>query len=85
MAETEWITMEQQFQHARAMQAAERLDKKALLEVLGKVHRLKLFYERAFNQYLKYSSQQGLFPPPLSELLGPNSVETTNPLDKEHT
>ena len=64
-----FMSVEGEFTHLKACDAAKKLDKEELLDIFETVHKQYLIRDNLFKNLLKYCGTNGLMLPPFDELL----------------
>ena len=64
-----FLSVEGEFTHLKACEAAKKLDKEELLDIFETVHKQYLIRDNLFRKMLKFCQRQGVMLPPIDELL----------------
>ena len=64
-----FLSVEGEFTHLKACEAAKKLDKEELLDIFETVHKQYLIRDNLFRKMLKFCTGQGVMLPPIEELL----------------
>ena len=64
-----FLSVEGEFSHLKACEAAKKLDKDELLDIFEVVHKQYLIRDNLFRKLLKFCTSNGLMLPDMAELL----------------
>ena len=64
-----FLSVEGEFTHLKACEAARKLDKEELIDIFETVHKQYLIRDNLFRKMLKFCTSQGVMLPPIDELL----------------
>ena len=64
-----FLSVEGEFSHLKACEAARKLDKEELLDIFEVVHKQYLIRDNLFRKLLKFCTSNGLMLPDMAELL----------------